>query len=63
MVVEMLRQEGGQRRGTDGRTGWRKATVRGFVSTLISKHALPITRARRQADAARTYLINCQEGD
>jgi hypothetical protein len=49
MVVEMLRQEGGASVAElTAVTGWRKATVRGFVSTLISKHALPIIRARRQ---------------
>jgi hypothetical protein len=38
-------------------TVWQETTVRGFFSTLISKHALHITRERRQPDIGRTYVI------
>ena len=38
-------------------TAWRKHTVRGFISTLASKHGHVITSVRRASDKARVYAI------
>jgi hypothetical protein len=38
-------------------TAWQKHSVRGFISTLGSKHGYKIVSARREADKARCYTI------
>ena len=36
-------------------TGWQKHSVRGFISTLQSKHGVTLTSTRRESDKARVY--------
>jgi len=38
-------------------TEWQKHSVRGFISTLGSKHGYTIVSTRRESDKARTYSI------
>jgi hypothetical protein len=38
-------------------TLWRKHSVRGFISTLASKHGYAIASIRRESDKARVYKI------
>jgi hypothetical protein len=38
-------------------TAWQKHSVRGFISTLGSKHGYTITSTRREADKVRIYSI------
>jgi hypothetical protein len=38
-------------------TSWQKHSVRGFISTLGSKHGYTVTSVRREADQARVYTI------
>jgi hypothetical protein len=38
-------------------TSWQKHSVRGFISTLGSKHGYMIVSARRESDKARVYAI------
>ena len=38
-------------------TAWQKHSVRGFISTLASKHGYTITSIRRETDQARCYSI------
>ena len=38
-------------------TAWQKHTVRGFISTLASKHGHKVTSSRRASDKARVYAI------
>jgi hypothetical protein len=38
-------------------TAWQKHSVRGFISTLASKHGCMITSTRRETDQARVYSI------
>ena len=37
------------------KTGWRKHTVRGFISTLPKKTGIQINSTRRESDQARVY--------
>jgi hypothetical protein len=39
-------------------TNWQKHTVRGFISTLSSKHGYTVVSARRESDKARVYSIS-----
>jgi hypothetical protein len=38
-------------------TSWQKHSVRGFISTLGSKHGYTVTSVRRETDQARVYAI------
>jgi hypothetical protein len=38
-------------------TGWQKHSVRGFISTLGSKHGYEVVSTRRESDKARVYSI------
>ena len=38
-------------------TAWQKHSVRGFISTLGSKHGYNVVSTRREADKARVYTI------
>jgi hypothetical protein len=38
-------------------TSWQKHSVRGFISTLGSKHGYTIVSARREEDKVRVYAI------
>jgi hypothetical protein len=38
-------------------TAWQKHSVRGFISTLGSKHVYKVVSTRREADKARIYSI------
>jgi hypothetical protein len=38
-------------------TAWQKHSVRGFISTLASKHGYTVTSTRRETDKARIYSI------
>jgi hypothetical protein len=38
-------------------TAWQKHSVRGFISTLGSKHGYTVASTRRETDQARVYSI------
>jgi hypothetical protein len=38
-------------------TAWQKHSVRGFISTLASKHGYAVVSTRREADKVRIYSI------
>jgi hypothetical protein len=38
-------------------TLWQKHSVRGFISTLGSKHGYTVASIRRESDKARVYRI------
>ena len=38
-------------------TAWQKHSVRGFISTLGSKHGYTVANIRRETDKARAYAI------
>jgi hypothetical protein len=38
-------------------TSWQKHSVRGFISTLASKHGFKVVSTRRETDKARCYSI------
>ena len=38
-------------------TAWQIHSVRGFISTLGSKHGYKVVSTRRESDKARCYLI------
>jgi hypothetical protein len=42
-------------------TTWQKHSVRGFISTLASKHGYAVVSTRREADKARCYSIAKQQ--
>jgi hypothetical protein len=57
-VVALLEREGGATlEEIMAETSWQKHSVRGFISTLGSKHGYKITSTRRETDKARTYSI------
>jgi hypothetical protein len=57
-VVALLERDGGATMDEIiAATSWQKHTVRGFISTLASKHGFNVTSARREADKARVYAI------
>jgi hypothetical protein len=57
-VVALLEREGGATlEEIMAETAWQKHSVRGFISTLGSKHGYTIVSARREADKARVYAI------
>jgi hypothetical protein len=57
-VIALLEREGGATlEEIMAATSWQKHSVRGFISTLGSKHGYTIVSARREADKARVYAI------
>ena len=43
-------------------TSWQKHSVRGFISTLASKHGYTVTSTRREMDKARVCRIADGQG-
>lgn len=57
-AVALLEREGGATlEEIMAETLWQKHSVRGFISTLASKHGYTIVSTRREADKARVYSI------
>jgi len=57
-VLALLEREGGATlEEIMSETNWQKHSVRGFISTLASKHGHVITSTRREGDQARVYAI------
>ncbi len=57
-VLALLEREGGATlEEIMAETLWQKHSVRGFISTLASKHGHVITSTRRETDQARVYAI------
>jgi hypothetical protein len=57
-VIALLEREGGATlEEIMAETAWQKHSVRGFISTLGSKHGYTIVSTRRKADKARVYAI------
>ena len=57
-VLALLEREGGATvEEIMAETLWQKHSVRGFISTLASKHGHVITSTRRETDSARVYAI------
>ena len=57
-VLALLEREGGATlEEIMAETLWQKHSVRGFISTLASKHGHVITSTRREGDQARVYAI------
>ena len=58
MVVAILeRADGATLDEIMAETAWQKHSVRGFISTLGSKHGYTVVGARRETDKARVYSI------
>jgi len=58
IVVALLEREGGATlEELMAATLWRKHSVRGFISTLGSKHGYNVVSTRRESDKARVYTI------
>jgi hypothetical protein len=57
-VVALLEREGGATLDElMAETKWQKHSVRGFISTLGSRHGYNVVRSRRESDKARVYSI------
>jgi hypothetical protein len=57
-VIALLEREGGATlEEIMSATSWQKHSVRGFISTLGSKHGYTIVSARQESDKARCYSI------
>ena len=57
-VIALLEREGGATlEEIMSATSWQKHSVRGFISTLGSKHGYTIVSTRREIDKARCYSI------
>ena len=57
-VLALLERDGGATlEEIMAETKWQKHSVRGFISTLASKHGHAITSTRREGDQARVYAI------
>ena len=58
IVVELLgRPDGATLEELMAATAWQKHSVRGFISTLGSKHGYAVVSTRRETDKARIYSI------
>ena len=58
MVVTLLeRADGATLEEIMTETAWQKHSVRGFISTLGSKHGYAVISTRRETDKARVYSI------
>jgi hypothetical protein len=57
-VIALLEREGGAALDEIvAATAWQKHSVRGFISTLASKHGYTVASIRRESDKARVYSI------
>jgi hypothetical protein len=57
-VIALLERAGGATlEGIMSATSWQKDSVRGFISTLGSKHGYNVASTRRESDKARIYAI------
>jgi hypothetical protein len=57
-VIALLERAGGATlEELMAETAWQKHSVRGFISTLGSKHGYMIVSTRREEDKARVYAI------
>ena len=57
-MIALLEREGGATlEEIMAETKWLKHSVRGFISTLGSKHGYTIVSTRRESDKARCYSI------
>jgi hypothetical protein len=57
-VVALLEREGGATlEEIMSATSWQKHSVRGFISTLGSKHGYTVVSTRRESDKARMYSM------
>ena len=57
-VVALLERGGGATlEELMAETNWQKHSVRGFISTLASKHGYSVASIRRKTDQARCYSI------
>jgi hypothetical protein len=57
-VIALLEREGGATlEEIMSATSWQKHSVRGFISTLASKHGYKVLSTRRESDKARVYAI------
>jgi hypothetical protein len=57
-VIALVEREGGATlEELMAATSWQAHSVRGFISTLASKHGYTIVSTRREADKARVYAI------
>jgi hypothetical protein len=57
-VIALLEREGGATlEEIMAATGWQKHSIRGFISTLGSKHGYTVANIRRETDKARAYAI------
>ena len=57
-MIALLEREGGATlEEIMAETAWQKHSVRGFISTLGSKHGYTIVSTRRETDKARCYAI------
>jgi hypothetical protein len=58
IVLELLkRADGATLEELMAATAWQKHSVRGFISTLASKHGYTVASIRRETDQARVYSI------
>jgi hypothetical protein len=57
-VIALLERAGGATlEDLMAATSWQKHSVRGFISTLASKHGYTVSSTRRETDKARLYSI------
>ena len=57
-VIALLERDGGATlEEIMAATSWQKHSVRGFISTLASKHGYAVVSTRRETDKARCYSI------
>jgi hypothetical protein len=57
-VIALLERDGGATlEEIMAETKWQKHSVRGFISTLASKHGYAVVSTRRESDKARCYSI------
>ena len=57
MVTLLERADGATLEEIMTETAWQKHSVRGFISTLGSKHGYAVISTRRETDKARVYSI------
>lgn len=58
IILDLLKRAGGATLDEIvAATAWQKHSVRGFISTLGSKHGYTVTSVRRETDQARVYAI------
>jgi predicted transcriptional regulator len=63
IILDLLKRAGGATLDEIvAATAWQKHSVRGFISTLGSKHGCTIVSTRRESDKARVCSIAKQQG-